>query len=72
MPDQTLRVFAVEGRMLPRLDPTGRGNLMRNGALFVGRDAKGAPLPDGEEIPALPDYARALQRGDLALSPAEG
>jgi len=70
-----IRVFAVgvgdDARSVPLLDPDGRGTVVRNGRRFVARDAAGLPFPDGELVPALTDYVRALACGDLTTAAAE-
>lgn len=34
---------------------------------YVARDFQGEPLADGERVPAIAHYTRAVQRGELAL-----
>lgn len=54
-----IRVFAVEGRSLAFENGVGR---------FVARDKKGAPKPEGEDVPATSYYHRAIARCDVTLA----
>jgi hypothetical protein len=58
-----MRIAAVEGRCLPRIDPdTGHSMPGR----YAGRNPDGTAIPGGEEVPWCSDYVRAVARGDLA------
>lgn len=65
----THHVRAVEGASVSMVDPEGRSLRGR----FAGRDADGAPRPDGEVLHDCTHYRRAIARGELALvvAPAE-
>lgn len=60
----SILVRAVDGRMLPAIDPAGRQIPGR----FVGYARNGKPLAS-VSVPSDPYHTRALARGDLALAP---
>lgn len=60
----TLHIRAVGELRAPFLDAAGRPVAGR----YAGRARKTfEALPDGEHVADLPDYRRAIARGDLAL-----
>ena len=60
----TLHIRAVGDLLAPYLDDAGRPVPGR----YAGRHRKTREvLPDGEHVADLPDYRRAVARGDLAL-----
>lgn len=67
-----LRVRAVGGGALPLVDPETGATLRGR---FAGRAkhptnpmlAPGEPLEQGESLPAIPYYLKAVEQGDLEL-----
>lgn len=57
----TMRVCAVEGRLLPAIDASGMPLVGR----YVARTRKGAPIPEGVLVPQDSHHLRAVRNGDL-------
>jgi len=57
----TMRVRAIEGRLLPAIDGNGAPLVGR----YVARTRKGAPIPEGVEVPQDSHHLRAVRNGDL-------
>jgi hypothetical protein len=60
---ETIRVRAVSGLCVARLAPTG--GVLRDS--WVGRNADGSIMNDGEEVARCAHYLRAIRRGELEL-----
>lgn len=61
----TMRVRAVEGRLLPAIDASGMPLVGR----YVARTRKGAPIPEGVLVPQDSHHLRAVRNGDLERMP---